>query len=66
MLDKTFREESISPARTNSFTAFAFAPGVLKTTIPFSVHKSIGILFTPTPALDIAFKESFISALTKT
>ena len=46
------------PARTNSFTAFAFAPGVLNTTIPFSVHESTGILFTPAPALDIALRLS--------
>ena len=39
---------------TNSFTAFAFAPGELKTTIPCSAHLSTGILFVPAPALPIA------------
>ena len=57
MLEKTFRLDNIKPARTNSFTAFALAPGVLKTTIPLSVHKSTGILFTPAPALEIALRE---------
>ena len=42
------------PARTNSFTPFAFAPGVLKTTTPWLANFSKGILFTPTPALAIA------------
>jgi len=44
------REESNIPHITSSFTAFAFAPGVLKTTIPFLVASSIGILFVPAPA----------------
>ena len=39
-------------------TAFAFAPGVLKTTIPFSVQELTGMLFTPAPALEIAFRFS--------
>ena len=39
------------PHITSSFTAFAFAPGVLKTTIPFWVASSIGMLFVPAPAL---------------
>ena len=38
---------------TNSFTAFAFAPGVLKTAIPLEVQKSIGILLVPAPARKI-------------
>ena len=45
------REESNMPHITSSFTAFAFAPGVLKTTIPFWVASSIGMLFVPAPAL---------------
>ena len=57
ILEKTLREESIKAANTSSFTALAFAPGVLKTTMPLSEHKSIGILLTPTPALEIAFKD---------
>ena len=44
------REESNIPQMTSSFTAFAFAPGVLKTTIPFLVASSFGILFVPAPA----------------
>ena len=39
-----------SSHRTSSLTALAFAPGVLKTTIPFSVHLSMGMLLTPAPA----------------
>ena len=46
------------PSITSSFTAFALAPGVLNTTIPFSLHLSTGILFTPAPALAIASKSS--------
>ena len=38
------------PAITSSFTPFAFAPGVLNTTIPCSAHLSSGILLTPAPA----------------
>lgn len=34
---------------TASFTALAFAPGVLKTTIPCALASSIGILFVPAP-----------------
>ena len=40
----------ISSPLSSSFTAFAFAPGVLKTTTPFSVIAGIGILFVPAPA----------------
>ena len=53
-----FLAESNIPAITSSFTAFAFAPGVLKTTIPFSAHFSSGILLTPAPALAIASRLS--------
>ena len=35
-----------SDAITISFTPFAFAPGVLNTTMPRSVHLSNGMLFT--------------------
>ena len=61
------RDDKNNPAITNSFTAFAFAPGELKTTIPCSIHFSIGILFTPAPALPTANKESanFISCILK-
>ncbi len=45
------------PAITNSFTPLALAPGVLNTTIPCSAHLSRGILFTPAPALPMAFKD---------
>ena len=40
---------------TSSFTAFEFAPGVLNTTIPFCERSFTGMLFTPAPALAIAF-----------
>ena len=43
-------EERSIPQITSSFTALAFAPGVLKTTIPFFVASSIGMLFVPAPA----------------
>ena len=39
-----------SAATTSSLTPFAFAPGVLNTTIPFSAHLSSGMLLTPAPA----------------
>ena len=51
----TCLELKIKAHNTNSLTAFALAPGVLNTQIPFSVHASIGILLTPAPALAIAF-----------
>ena len=38
------------PAITSSFTALAFAPGVLKTGMPSFVMASTGMLFTPAPA----------------
>ena len=47
----TSRAANNIPANTSSFTPFAFAPGVLNTTIPASAHLSNGILFTPAPAL---------------
>ena len=50
----TPRALKTSAAITNSFTAFAFAPGVLKTGMPRSVQTATGILFTPAPALAIA------------
>ena len=60
------REESNMPHITSSFTALAFAPGVLNTTIPFLVASSMGILFVPAPARATHFrlspKSSFVSA----
>ena len=50
------RDARSIPAITSSFTPFAFAPGVLNTTIPCSAHVSRGMLLTPAPALPIAFK----------
>ena len=47
----------------NSRTALALAPGVLNTTIPFSVMAGIGILFVPAPARATAFTEPGISIL---
>ena len=55
------REPSKIPAITSSLTAFAFAPGVLNTTIPFSAHLSSGMLLTPAPALATASKLSLYS-----
>ena len=37
-------------AITSSFTPFAFAPGVLNTTMPFLAYSACGMLFTPAPA----------------
>ena len=51
-------DERSIPAITSSLTPFAFAPGVLNTAIPSSVHLSTGILFTPAPALAIAIRLS--------
>ena len=45
-------------AKTASLTAFALAPGVLKTTIPAAVASSIGILLVPAPARAIALRLS--------
>ena len=60
-------DASRSPASVSSLTAFAFAPGVLKTTIPFSLHLSIGMLFTPAPARATAarFSPSSMSCMLK-
>ncbi|CAK7021232.1 MAG: hypothetical protein DELT_03303 [Desulfovibrio sp.] len=48
------RDAEIIAPITSSFTPFAFAPGVLNTTMPFSVHWSIGMLFVPAPARAMA------------
>ena len=50
-------------AKTISLTAFALAPGVLKTGIPIFEHSSTGILLTPAPALTIALTEEGISLI---
>ena len=68
MPSTTFREDSSMPSTTSSLTPLALAPGVLKTTMPFSEHLSMGILLTPAPALAMAFTlegrvMSFISLL---
>ena len=55
ILSTILRLDKNKAHKTSSFTALAFAPGVLKTTIPFSEHFSTGILLTPAPALAIAF-----------
>ena len=44
------REAMSRAAMTSSFTALAFAPGVLNTGTPISASSSSGMLFTPTPA----------------
>jgi len=54
ILSTILRLDKNKAHKTSSFTAFAFAPGVLKTTIPFSEHFSTGMLLTPAPALAIA------------
>ena len=60
------------PHKTNSLTALAFAPGVLKTTIPAFVASLIGMLLIPAPALamqsnselkDSGFKISLLSII---
>ena len=56
----TLRDDNNKPHNTNSLTAFAFAPGVLNTTIPSSLHLSKGILLTPAPARAIALRFGFI------
>ena len=58
MPSATFRLPSSSPAMVSSLTALALAPGVLKTIIPLSAQASTGMLFTPTPALAMAFTEA--------
>ena len=55
---KTSLELKSKAVKTISLTPFALAPGVLKTTIPFSEHASIGMVLTPTPARAMANKES--------
>jgi hypothetical protein len=42
------------PAITSSFTALAFAPGVLNTATPRALSAATGMLFTPAPARPIA------------
>ena len=49
-------DASNKPQTTSSFTAFALAPGLLKTTMPFFVASDTGILSTPAPALPMHFK----------
>ena len=49
-------------AATNSFTAFALAPGVLNTGIPRSLQSASGMLLTPAPARAMAVTDSSISA----
>ena len=61
----TFLDERKRPVSTSSLTALALAPGVLKTTIPASLHLSIGILLTPAPARAIVsvFASNSISCI---
>ena len=42
------------PANTSSFYSVSIGSRVLNTTMPFSAHRSRGMLFTPAPALAIA------------
>ena len=57
--------ERIKAHTTISFTAFALAPGVLKTTTPFFEQFSISILLVPAPALAIAKRLFEISSSVK-
>mmetsp|Transcript_17052 Transcript_17052/g.42618 ORF Transcript_17052/g.42618 Transcript_17052/m.42618 type:complete len:256 (+) Transcript_17052:1032-1799(+) len=50
------------PHKTNSLTALALAPGVLKTGIPNSVMRATGILLVPAPHLAMALTEGRISS----
>ena len=52
------RLPNMRPHTTISFTAFAFAPGVLNTTMPSSAQRSSGMLFTPAPARAMAWRLS--------
>ena len=52
------RLASSMPAITSSFTPLAFAPGVLKTTMPFLAYSAWGMLFTPAPARATASSRS--------
>ncbi len=45
-------------AMTSSLTPLALAPGVLNTTMPRSLHLSMGMLFTPAPARAIPLSEA--------
>ena len=53
----------MSRAQTvSSFTALALAPGVLKTTMPASEQRSMGMLLVPAPARAMASRLSGSSA----
>ena len=54
----TLRLPAISMPTTSSATALALAPGVLKTTMPCSLHRSRGMLLTPAPARAVASRLS--------
>ena len=61
----TLRLPAISIPTTSSATALALAPGVLKTTMPCSLHRSRGMLLTPAPARAMASRFSLKSALSR-
>ena len=52
------RLPAMSIPTTSSATALALAPGVLNTTMPCSLQRSNGMLFTPAPARAIASRLS--------
>jgi hypothetical protein len=52
------RAASNMPASTSSFTAFAFAPGVLNTGMPRFASAATGMLFVPAPARATASTDS--------
>ena len=54
----TLRLPAMSIPMTSSATALALAPGVLKTTMPCSLHRSRGMLLTPAPARAMASRPS--------
>ena len=49
MLPSTSREDMTMEQMMSSLTASAFAPGLLKTTMPLSQQRSSGMLFVPAP-----------------
>ena len=60
-----FLLDNSNPDNTNSLTAFAFAPGVLKTGIPAAAIRFILMLLVPAPARPTANKLSLGSKSSK-
>ncbi len=51
--------EPTSAPTVSSATPLALAPGVLKTTMPFPVQSSMGMLLVPAPARAVSLVERF-------